>query len=621
MPYSHSRLSRFVPARRRLLLPALLLSCAAALAYNPFGLAGAQDGAGVQGAPRTAPAAAVPGSGLEGADAPRRRLPPPEGAAPEPEATAAPSKADETVAAAAATEVTWRAADGPRVISGTYVIPAGTTVTVEPGVVIQINRNSVLVVEGALVGRGTPDRHITITGVSDYSSDIQVPGRFELEYADISAQSDPRSGGTYTCSNCRWTGSSGFYTPLGYSVARPPYVEIRQSTFDGHAASLTLDGTTVVLRDVAFTRGAYGRIFYSYVYLDNVRSDNSAEFGLQFRLDGRWYLNNIQVRNATLAALDLGGGNRGGDFHLGPDVTLAGSKYPVNLEYAGLLAGSTLPTSGNTNNFVVADTPAYPDWRGPFTWAPQSIPYVVLSSINLRGGEWKILPGTNVRFGPNFAGITDESLGLIARGLPSAPVLFERFDPAQAWGGIGNTVGGNRYAHVRLDGSTSGISTTVHNGAYAYVEDLVLSNNETGAAGGVLVEGTRFYNNTTGYQETGVYAHSVGVLNAGPASPNSFEGNGVAVRSTESVIEARGNWWNSPTGPRHPSNPGGTGEVIEGASDFKPFLTTRPDYTDTPPVVRQHRPHFTYEPGTKLNITWDAEDDRSVVSHRVLFNP
>ncbi|MCA1619246.1 MAG: SBBP repeat-containing protein, partial [Acidobacteria bacterium] len=554
-------------------------------------------------------------------DAPRRKLTPPEGSAPEQETTAAPSQSGETVTAAEATEVTWRAADGPRVISGNYVIPAGTTVTVEPGVVIQINQNSALVVEGAIVGRGTADRRIRITGFPDYSSDIQVPGRFEFEYTDISAQSDPRSGGTYTCSNCRYTGSSGFYMALGYSYTMPPYIELNHATFDGRAAGVSIDNATAVLRDVAFVNGAYGRIFYSYVYLDNVRSDNTVEFGLQLRLDGRWYLNNLQLRNSAGPALDLGGGNRGGDFHLGPDVTLAGSKFPVNLESAGLLPGSTLPTSGNTNNYIVADTPAYPDWRGPFTWAPQAIPYVVLSSINLRGGEWRILPGTNVKFGPGFSGITDESLGLIARGLPGAPILFDRFDPAQSWGHIGNTAGGNRYAHIRLEGSKNGINTTVHNGAYAYVEDLILSNNEIGAAGGVLVEGTRFYNNNTGYQETGTGSHTAGVLNAGPSSPNSFEGNGVAVRATESVIEARGNWWNSPTGPRHPSNPGGTGEIIEGASEFIPFLTTRPDYTDTPPVVRQHKPHFTYDPGTKINITWDAEDDRSIVSHRILFNP
>ncbi|HEX7955994.1 MAG TPA: hypothetical protein VF508_03575, partial [Pyrinomonadaceae bacterium] len=460
------------------MLLALLLSCAAAVASGTFGRAGAQSDT----AQKEASAAVVPGSGLDGSDAPRRKLAAPEGAASEPEAAAAPSKGGESVsAAAAATEVTWRAADGPRVISGTYVIPAGTTVTVEPGVRIQINQNSVLVVEGALVGKGTPDRHITITGAPDYSSDIQVPGRFELEYADISAQSDPRSGGAYICSNCRYTGSSGFFMSLGYSYTMPPYVELSHTTFDGRAAAVSIDNATAVLRDVAFVNGAYGRIFYSYVYLDNVRSDDTVEFGLQLRLDGRWYLNNLQLRNSAGPALDLGGGNRGGDFHLGPNVTLAGSKYPVNLEYAGLLPGSTVPASGNTNNYIVADTPAYPDWRGPFTWAPQAVPYVVLSSINLRGGgEWKILPGTNVKFGPNFAGISDQSLGLIARGTPSAPILFDRFDPAQAWGSIGNTEGGNRYSNVIIEGSSNGINTTVHNGAFAYVEDLILRNNETG---------------------------------------------------------------------------------------------------------------------------------------------
>src|SRR5215204_3146553 len=102
MPHSYPRSGRVVPARRRLLLPALLLSCAFALAYSPFGPAGAQNDTDKQDASTTPPAAAVPGSGLDGVDAPRRKLTPPEGFASEPEAAAAPSKLGETVTAEAA---------------------------------------------------------------------------------------------------------------------------------------------------------------------------------------------------------------------------------------------------------------------------------------------------------------------------------------------------------------------------------------------------------------------------------------------------------------------------------------------------------------------------------------
>ncbi|MBV9926067.1 MAG: SBBP repeat-containing protein [Acidobacteria bacterium] len=618
MPQSHPRFGRGLSAGRRLLFITLFLSFVLALAYGPSGRAqNAPDQQ--QDKPAEAPAVIVPGISSEPSGQRRRQLPVPEGdAAPSKET---PEAAVAQITAAEAADVTWRAADGPRVINGTYTIPAGTTVTVEPGVLIQINQNSVLVVEGAIVGKGTPDRHITITGVSDYTSDIQVPGRFQFEYTDISAQSDPRSGGTYTCSNCRYTGNGGFSNGLGYTYAMPPYVELQHTTFDGSGSTLTLDTTTTVLRDVAFTGGAWGRIYYSYVYIDNVRSENSTGFGLQFGLDGRWYLNNVQVRNAAFAALDLGGGNGGGNYLLGPNTVLSGSQYPISLDWGGVLPGSNVPASGNTNNYIVANTPGHPDWGGSMVWAPQAVPYVVLFPMNLRGGELKILPGTNVKFGPNFAGISDQSLGLIARGTPSAPILFDRFDPAQAWGGIGNTVGGNRYSNVRIEGSLNGINTTVHNGAFAYVEDLDLRDNQTGASGGTFISGTRFFNNTTGYQESGASAHTVGMLNASPASPNSFEGNGVAARGTQSVIDARGNWWNSPTGPTYVGNPGGTGERVEGAAEVIPFLTAPPDYTDAPPVVRQHKPHFTYEAGTKLDITWDAEDDRAVVEHRILFNP
>lgn len=58
----------------------------------------------------------------------------------------------------AATTIIWRAQDNPRIINGTYVIPAGTKVVMEPGVVVQINADSSIQVDGELVGQGTAAR-------------------------------------------------------------------------------------------------------------------------------------------------------------------------------------------------------------------------------------------------------------------------------------------------------------------------------------------------------------------------------------------------------------------------------------------------------------------------------
>jgi len=54
-----------------------------------------------------------------------------------------------------------------------------------------------------------------------------------------------------------------------------------------------------------------------------------------------------------------------------------------------------------------------------------------------------------------------------------------------------------------------------------------------------------------------------------------FAGDGLLVSAGGHVgkVNAECNWWNSSTGPMNPSNPGGTGEKVEGDADFTPWLT------------------------------------------------
>jgi hypothetical protein len=527
---------------------------------------------------------------------------------------------------AANTTITWTPAGNPHVVNGTYVVPPDTTLILEAGTVVQINANSYLRVEGRLLGRGTATNRVTIRGISNATSDIVVPGTVELDYTDLQAQTDPQSGGTLLYTNCRWGNYGSFYATADYTFRQPPYLQFDHCTFEGPTANLYLSTATLVLRDVSFTGGAYGRFLYAYMYLDNVRVDGAGSNteGLAFFLDGKLYLNNLQVRNSPESGLYLGGGNYAGNYFLGPDNVLQNNRYTLKVQSGGLLPGSTVPASGNVNNYILADASnGLVDWRGPFVWAPMAVPYVVLDPINLYGGgNWTILPGTTVKLGAGgVSGITDETLGLIIRGTPQAPVRFERFDPAQAWGGIHYVRFGNRISHAIVEGSTSGVTSTPNNGSFTYVQDLILRNNQQATGGPVFVIGTQFLDNSYGYADTANQTAGHGKFNAEAASPNSFERNGVAIRSNgNATIQARGNWWNSPTGPRTPNNPGGTGDPIEGTVDFIPYLTARPDYSDAPPVVRQREPFVTFDAGQRYTVTWDSEDDHGIVAHRILFN-
>jgi hypothetical protein len=52
----------------------------------------------------------------------------------------------------------------------------------------------------------------------------------------------------------------------------------------------------------------------------------------------------------------------------------------------------------------------------------------------------------------------------------------------------------------------------------------------------------------------------------------ALDGLLVDTGSHAGTLNAECNWWNSPTGPMNPSNPGGTGEEVVGDADFVPWL-------------------------------------------------
>lgn len=54
---------------------------------------------------------------------------------------------------------------------------------------------------------------------------------------------------------------------------------------------------------------------------------------------------------------------------------------------------------------------------------------------------------------------------------------------------------------------------------------------------------------------------------------NGFQDNAQGfVWEGSTILNAELNWWGDPSGPRHPNNPGGTGDNVSGAVDFTPWL-------------------------------------------------
>jgi hypothetical protein len=95
-----------------------------------------------------------------------------------------------------------------------------------------------------------------------------------------------------------------------------------------------------------------------------------------------------------------------------------------------------------------------------------------------------------------------------------------------------------------------------------------------GAGLGVATSGTVFaFVNTFSANAFGVFVRSdfSGTLNV---QFNNIDGNTTAGLENDStvMVNARHNWWGSPSGPTSPSNPSGTGDKVIGPVDFADWL-------------------------------------------------
>ena len=304
-----------------------------------------------------------------------------------------------------------------------------------------------------------------------------------------------------------------------------------------------------------------------------------------------------------------------------------------------MLPGSAVPLTGNTINAIDAGNGGF---AGRGRWSQLNLPYrLTAPTTSLPGGHLTIDPGVIVE-----AVDTDAAIRFIStrqgvlKGLPDAPIVFRGLS-GQSWNGLlfnVNSTTGCRLEYCNVENANFGVISTDN---WLYVDSCQFTNNVVGANmntfGAITFAKTRFITNGAGV--------SFDVLGSpflnSPFTPNSFEGNnaGINAFAAESSADARNCWWNDPTGPTTPGNPGGQGDSIIGIGAsgvlFSPFLTVVPDFANTPPVIRMIEPgltqlyaspdlqipDFLLDQGTKYIVRWTAQDDDSIVSQRIDFSP
>ena len=513
-------------------------------------------------------------------------------------------------AAAFGQTITWTAATNPHIVQGTYTVAAGQTLVMEPGVIVQIQPNSTLLVYGTANANGTASSHVTITGADNYSASVDAKGTLNFAFTDVKAKIVPDDNGVLLFSDCNFSSNGTVFngTVIQATNTRAPYLQFDRCAFLGDgtfaSASLYLAYATVALRDTSFTNASYCSVSPGYLFIDNVNSDGSTQFGLNVGSDSDLFIDNVSVTNAAYEGLKLSGDTRNGtNVLIGPNVTLQGNEFPVHLTIAGLYAGSNVPATGNLNDAIHVSE--FAGMGGH--WPKFAIPYYNDGAPLTVDSVLRIEPGVIVNMAPysyiNDTGFAD---GMRAYGSPSDPIKFQRDDVSTAWYDLhSDRDQGGRMRHVIVDGSSDGVNV----GTWR-LENCIFQNNGIATNGNAIVSGSQYLNNGTGH-------YTSGNLN-NITNPNSFVGNTVGVNYSD---DARNVWWGSSTGPKTPANPGGTGDsIISQLTQFQPFLTTAPSYADTPPEVELMRPSFQVFTGSKVTLRWSSTDDHGIVSHKVLFS-
>ncbi|HYE61029.1 MAG TPA: choice-of-anchor J domain-containing protein [Phycisphaerales bacterium] len=482
--------------------------------------------------------------------------------------------------------VTWTAAMSPITIRANTTIPAGGTVNVEPGVTINMQNNATLTVSGTLNLNGTQAARITVNHASNYPPAVEViNGALNAVHTTWTGQLRPSGGGQVLITDSSFVGPRGLiYSPLYMGTG---YATIARTTFTN--SELTISNYTLRLEDLTLSN-TFARLVRDYAFMDNVVVDGKS-LDVDGHLQGTW-LHDLTVRNNTAGyGLGLGTSN----FDIDPTVLLTNNNVPATLA-GGILPGSVLPTTGNTNNYVQV---ASGDQGSQAIWSDAGLPYMVPSFRTQFGGSLYILPGVEVRLASD-AGMINQVGDTRVLGEPENPVLFTRHHPLGKWYPLQNF---DRFRHAILEGAYTAAAWPSQLG-WGFMDDCIVRNNDLGVTGQAIVRKTQFLNNGLGAD--------VSMLQdlLGETNPNAFEGNGHGVSDAH---DARFNWWGSPDGPF-------AGDTVTAGVPFEPWRTERPDYTDYAPIVTLQKHSFIARPGNKMILTWTARDNGTIVRQRVLMS-
>src|SRR3989344_6125923 len=421
--------------------------------------------------------------------------------------------------------------ESPYILSGSATIASGTSLTIDPGVIIKIVPICSIVIEGNLDAIGSADAPIIFTSIKNDS----VGGDSNLDATSTA----PALGD--------W---------LGLNISGPALLEHVDISYAINGISVNGGDLSVRSSNIHDNSDRGITVFGA----NSVRVTNSSFTNNRYPMDISTDIpfthsgNSASGNQANAFAV---GGHSLGDVHLTKD----GIPYFTN----GLLIASG--TSLIVDSGVIIKMSA-------------------IASILMQGNL--VLNGTKEE--PVFiTSVKDDSVSGDTNNNGAATL-----PAAGDWGKIVVSPGGfldARYATVRYGGGQgqTGVFPNILNQGGSILLNNSSSTNALSQglyqqSGSSTVLATGFGNQTTGVQIDGgemTIHHSSFENNTGSAIDTSN------ITAASTTVDAAGNWWGSEEGPRHfPEKVGGTGQWINGDHiDFSGWLTGNPKSWNIDPVI------------------------------------
>jgi pimeloyl-ACP methyl ester carboxylesterase len=425
-------------------------------------------------------------------------------------------------------DTTWTTAGSPYIVS-VLTIPAGITLTVNPGVVVKFDDLwGAINVNGALVAEGTPGDRISFTSLRDDTAGGNTDGD----------RGNPSAGDW----NRIYISSSG--------TASFSYADIRYGgvVHDWFHTNLFNDGTLNI---------SHSDISHAY------------QFGIRHAAGTTTISQSSIHDNGEYGILAGGTGT----------VSVNGSSFSGNISAIGdieLGSGLVFSNLGNTATgagklgFVMHGSLATNQ-----TWQADGVPYIISLITIPEEKTLTVNPGVVVKF-DDLWGAINVNGALVAEGTPGDRISFTSLRD--------DTAGGN------TDGDRGNPSAGDWNRIYISSSGTASFSYADIRYGGVVHDWfhTNLFNDgTLNISHSDIsHAYQFGIRHAAGTttiSQSSIHDNGEygVYNDTTVIINARNNYWGSISGPTHPGNPLGTGSRVSDYVDYTPYLMINPTIAPT----------------------------------------